>query len=340
MIAIQLHAPRELRKIHVPDPGEPGRGEIRVKVRRIGVCGTDWHSYAGNQPFFEYPRILGHELGVEVEGIGPGTETNLAVGDRCAVEPYLNDPHSPASLQGKTNCCESLRVLGVHMDGGMCSHLVLPAHKLHRSSSLDLDALALVETLCIGAHACERAQLQKADRVLVMGAGPIGLSAFQFAQLEVDQVTLADISPDRLGFCQKQLGISETLLLQQENVAAQIDAHFQGRPSVIVDATGHPASMEQAFRLCGHGGRIIFLGIVQGMLSFSDPEFHRKELTLLASRNAPAATFHHVISQLECGRVDTRPWITHRMCLDDVPEALPPLEGSAGLLKAMVEVTE
>ena len=320
------------------DPGDPKSGEIRVNVRRIGVCGTDWHSFAGNQPFFDYPRILGHELGVEVAAIGPDTETSLRIGDHCSVEPYLNDPLSAASRLGRTNCCESLRVLGVHMDGGMCPHLVLPAHKLHHSESLELDALALVETLCIGAHGCERATLTRQDRVLIIGAGPIGLSAYQFAKLEADHVVLADVSADRLLFCEKQLGIDQTLLLKQGEVDAQLEDTFSGRPTVIMDATGHRGSMEQAFKHIGHGGRIVFLGIVQGNLSFSDPEFHRKELTVLASRNAPAITFHHVIAQLESGRVDTRPWITHRMGLEEVPEKLPPIEGSEGLLKAMVEI--
>ena len=338
MIAIQLHNPRELKRIDVADPGDPKSGEIRVNVRRIGVCGTDWHSFAGNQPFFEYPRILGHELGVEVAAIGPDAETNLQIGDRCSVEPYLNDSQSPASRLGRTNCCESLRVLGVHMDGGMCPHLVLPAHKLHRSESLGLDALALVETLCIGAHGCERAVLQSADRVLVIGAGPIGLSAYQFAQLEADKVILADVSTARLRFCQKQLGIDQTLLLKPGEVDAQLEEAFSGRPTVIMDATGHPGSMEQSFKFSGHGGRIVFLGIVQGDLSFSDPEFHRKELTVMASRNAPATTFHHVIAQLESGRVDARPWITHRLDLEEVPDKLPALEGDPGLLKAMVEI--
>lgn len=338
MIAIQLHAPRHLKRIDLSDPGEPGPGEVRVDVRRIGICGTDWHSFAGNQPFFDYPRILGHELGVEVAAIGPDTETELEVGDLCSVEPYLNDPASPASRRGKTNCCEALRVLGVHMDGGMCPHLVLPARKLHASSRLPLDALALVETLCIGAHGCERAQLRAEDRVLVVGAGPIGLSAYLFARLKCENVVLADISPARLAFCRQQLGIDRSLEIKGTKVDARVEADLGGRPDVIMDATGNPASMEQAFKLAGHGARIVFLGIVPGNLVFSDPEFHRKELTVLASRNAPASTFRHVIEQMESGRVDARPWITHRMPLSSVPEDLPSLEGNAGLLKAMVEV--
>lgn len=339
MIAIQLHAPRSLKIIEVEDPGDPGPGEVRVDVKRIGICGTDWHSFAGNQPFFEYPRILGHELGVKVAAIGPNTETDLRVGDVCSVEPYLNDPSSPASRLGKTNCCQSLRVLGVHMDGGMCPHLILPAGKLHCSDKLAVDALALVETLCIGAHGCERAELSEQDRVLVVGAGPIGLGAYLFARLQAARVVLADISEARLAFAQSQLGIEQTLRLGQGDDQAAVEEALGGHPSVVMDATGHAGSMEAALDTVGHGGRVVFLGIVQGRLTFSDPDFHRKELTLLASRNAPASTFHRVIAALESHAMDAQAWITHRMDLGDVPTAMPPLEGTDGLLKAMVELS-
>lgn len=306
-------------------------------MKWIGVCGTDWHSFAGNQPFFEYPRILGHELAVEVAAVGPETKADLRVGDRCSVEPYLNDPASPASRQGKTNCCESLRVLGVHMDGGMCPHLVLPAGKLHRSERLDLDALALVETLCIGAHGCERGEVGAEDRVLVVGAGPIGLSATLFARLATEKVVLADIASDRLAFCRERLGIEKVLHFGNSPEPSAIEEALCGRPTVVMDATGHAGSMENAFRVAGHGARIVFLGIVPGPVAFQDPDFHRKELSVLASRNAPAGTFHRVLRELETGRIDSRPWITHRLALAEVPESLPGLEGSPGLLKVMVE---
>lgn len=338
MIAIQLQSPKKLCAIDIAEPQAPGPGEALVAVRRIGVCGTDWHSYAGNNPFFEYPRILGHELGVEILELGPNTLGER--GAKCSLEPYLNDPQSPASLQGKTNCCESLKVLGVHCDGGMCPRLLVPAHKLHASSQLSFDALALVETLCIGAHGCERAQPSKEDRILVIGAGPIGLSAYQFAHLSSEHVALMDVSKPRLDFAQRQLSIQQLIHADPQRSEEQVSDFFQGRPSLIIDATGHTGSMEQTFRLAGHGARIVFLGIVQGNVAFADPEFHRRELTLLASRNAPASTFRHVMDQLEAGRIDTAPWITHRMTLEEVPDKLPALEGADDLLKAMVEVSD
>ena len=175
---VRLEEPGRFQLHSEPAPA-PGPGEALVRIHRIGVCGTDLHAFAGRQPFFDYPRVLGHELGAEVVAFGPDTKTDLKPGDRCAIEPYLNDPTSPASRAGKTNCCENLQVLGVHTDGAMRPLVTVPAHKLHKSDKLSYDQLALVETLCIGAHATERSQPGEHDTVLVVGTGPIGLGALR-----------------------------------------------------------------------------------------------------------------------------------------------------------------
>src|SRR5438105_9424872 len=159
MKAIQLVEPKQFRVIDVPEPPPPGPGEAVVRVYRIGVCGTDISGYLGKMPFFSYPRIPGHELGVEVVDVGPGV-TNVKPGDRCSVEPYINDPTSYASRRGRPNCCERLEVLGVHRDGGLRPFFHVPARKLHVSKELGFDQLALVETLAIGCHATQRADPQ------------------------------------------------------------------------------------------------------------------------------------------------------------------------------------
>ena len=177
MLQIVLDQPGRFSSRDVAEP-TPGPGEALVRVHRIGVCGTDLHAFAGRQPFFEYPRVLGHELGVEVVAIADGAVgSELVVGDLCAVEPYLNCGTCSACRRGRTNCCRALRVLGVHIDGGMSPLLAVPVEKLHRSRSLTLDPLALVETLGIGGHAVERAAPQPGENLLIIGAGPIGLGA-------------------------------------------------------------------------------------------------------------------------------------------------------------------
>lgn len=333
---IALESPGRFVNGESPEPS-PGPGDSVVRVHRIGVCGTDLHAFHGRQPFFNYPRILGHELGVEVVALGPGT-AGVSVGDRCSVEPYLNCGACIACRRGKPNCCDSLKVLGVHIDGGMRPLISVPAAKLHASAKLDYDQLALVETLGIGAHAVERAELSADDGVLVIGAGPIGLSVIQFALASGARVAVADVSDARLAFCRDRLGISATVR-PGGNMQAELREIFGGDPpTAVIDATGNPKSMAAAFDLPAQGGRIVFVGLCQGDIGFNDPNFHRRELTLLASRNALPHTFKSIIAAIEVGSIDTTPWITHRLELDEVPERFSAVATAPGLLKAMISV--
>lgn len=323
------------------DTAEPEvrEGRTMLRVRRIGVCGTDLHAFAGRQPFFEFPRVLGHELGVEVVGLDPADPAGLAVGDRCAVEPYLNCGCCPACRRGKPNCCNHLQVMGVHVDGGMQPLLAVPTVKLHRARSLDFEQLALVETMAIGAHAVERAEATEQDSVAVIGAGPIGLGVIQMLQAEGRRLAVVDISAERLAFCQQHLGVA-AVVDAQADIATQLRAANGGDlPSIIIDATGNARSMAGTFDLAEHGGRIVFVGLFPGELSFDDPNFHRRELSVCASRNALPATFDRLIEEMEAGRIDTRPWITHRLPFDQVPEVFPrEIAGNPAVRKAVISL--
>ena len=200
MLQVTLQTPGQLV---AADAGLPtaAAGEALVRVHRVGVCGTDLHAFRGRQPFFSYPRVLGHELGVEV--VEPGGSGEIRRGDRCAVEPYLNCGSCIACRTGRPNCCTSLSVLGVHQDGGMREVIAVPARKLHRSDRLSYEQLALVETLAIGAHAVERATLEPGEFALVIGAGPIGVSVVQFARAAGAKVAVVDTSTARLDLCRR-----------------------------------------------------------------------------------------------------------------------------------------
>jgi 2-desacetyl-2-hydroxyethyl bacteriochlorophyllide A dehydrogenase len=220
----------------------------------------------------------------------------------------------------------------------MVEWLVVPAEKLH-PSTLPLEHLALVEMLCIGAHAVSRAQLTPAEQVLVVGAGPIGLATTQFAKLSGANVGVMEISPARRDFCRRHLGIT-TLIDPQDDAVAALRSAFDGElPSVVFDATGNAQSMASAFRYMANSGKLVYVGLVQGDITFNDPEFHRRELTLFASRNATGADFHHVIGALESGRVNIAPWITHRSVPDSFIQDFPTwLEPERGVVKAMLEL--
>ena len=338
MKTILLSEPGQLLLTTTDFPQAPRAGEALVRVHRIGVCGTDIHAFGGKQPFFSYPRILGHELGVEVIAVGEGV-TNVKPGDRCSVEPYINCEKCIACRRGKPNCCTDIRVLGVHTDGGMREQFVMPARKLHPSAILPYDQLALVETLGIGAHAVERAQVEKGEFALVIGAGPIGLAAMQFAVEKGAQVIVLDINEDRIAFCRQQLGVQFTINGAKENVLEALKSITGGDlPTVVFDATGNPKSMMGSFEYPAHGGRLVFIGLFQGEVTFNDPNFHRRELTLMGSRNAQPEDFSRIIRKIEEGRINTTPWITHRGTVDTMVPLMPQWEApGSGLLKAMVQ---
>lgn len=313
--------------------------EVLIKIHRIGICGTDYHAYRGKQPFFSYPRILGHELGAEIIALGADV-TSLHVGDKVAVEPYLHCGKCQACKSGKTNCCEQIKVLGVHTDGGMRELIKVPASKVYPSKTLSYEQLALVETLGIGSHAVNRAQVQAHDLVLVIGAGPIGLSVIQFAKLKGAKVAVLDMNASRLAFCAQQLGVDTTILLQNESPLDDIRQAFAGDlPTAVFDATGNPTSMMQAFKYLSHGGRLTFVGLFQGDVTFNDPEFHRREVTLLASRNALPEDFRSIIAAMENGTLDTRPWISHRIAFDQLIDTFDELlKPESNVIKAVIEV--
>ncbi len=336
MKSIQLESPGNFKTIEEPTP-ERQAGEALVRVQSIGVCGTDIHAYHGRQPFFEYPRILGHELGVEILEIDDN-DLGLQAGDHCSVEPYFNDKTSPASRAGKSNCCESLNVIGVHSDGGMRPLITVPINKLHKANQLSYEQLALIETICIGAHGIERSQLKDGETILVIGTGPIGLGAIQFAMTQNCRLIVADISEERLAFCRDVLNIEYTLKADAPDFEDDLRALCDGNlPQVVLDATGNRFSMQRTFSLAAHGGRIVFVGLLMGEISFDDPNFHKRELTLMASRNATPDTFQKVIAAVESGAIDTKPWITHRINLQDVPTQFESTIAQPNLIKAIIE---
>jgi 2-desacetyl-2-hydroxyethyl bacteriochlorophyllide A dehydrogenase len=338
MYALRLEEPTRFQGAELAEPAAPASGEALVRVHRVGICGTDISAYLGKMPFVTYPRILGHELGVEVVAVGDGV-SNVKPGDRCSVEPYINDPTSYASRRGRPNCCERLQVLGVHIDGGMRPQFIMPARKLYPASSLTFEQLALVETLAIGCHAVARSGLVGDETCLIIGAGPIGLATLEFVKLTGAKTVVVDLSQARLDFCRRQMGVEHVL-----QPSAQLDNRLRERlggnlPDVVIDATGNPQSMSAAFGLIAHGGRLVFVGLTGEEIRFRHSAFHRPEGTLLCSRNALPGDFTRIIGLIEAGRIDTRPWITHQCDLRELPDAMPAyIKPETGVVKAVVTV--
>jgi alcohol dehydrogenase len=277
-------------------------------------------------PFIDFPRILGHELGVAVLAVGEGV-THLKVGDRCSVEPYLNCGTCHACQRGSTNCCETLQVLGVHCDGGMRERMILSAHKLHPCNVLDFEQLALVETLAIGCHAVNRAQVTASDDVLIIGAGPIGLTVLEFARAAGAAITILELNAARREF------------VSQHYPGVNVVAELPDAPAfqIVFDATGNPNSMAGTLSYVRFTGRIVYVGITKDPVLIDDPLFHRRELSLLASRNAVASDFPRILAMIQSGLIDTKPWISHRCNFGELPAQIDEwLKPESRVIKAVV----
>ena len=314
------------------------QGEALVRIRRIGICGSDLHAFKGEQPYFTYPRVLGHELAGEIESVPEGNH-GLSTGDPVAVLPYLECGRCIACRAGRTNCCIQLNVLGVHSDGGMCEYITVPADHLVKADGLDWDRIALVECLAIGAHAVRRADVQPGEYALVIGTGPIGLGALQLAKVAGANVIAMDILESRLAYCKAELGIEHTVIAGKDGAERLAGITGGDFPTVVFDATGNAASMKAALGYLSHGGRLVYVGLVKGDVSIDDPEFHKRETTLLSSRNATREDFVHVIASFKSGKATASGFVTHRTTLEDLPKHLENwTRPESGVIKAVVEV--
>lgn len=337
MKSIVCQKPGELTYVELAKP-KPQPGEVVVKIRSIGVCGTDIHAYGGNQPFFSYPRVLGHELAGVIDSVGEGVD--VPVGKDVYIIPYLHCGECVACKQGKTNCCTDIEVIGVHKDGGMCEYLAVPASHVVVTSDLSYNELAVIECLAIGAHAVRRAEVKATDTVMVLGSGPIGLGAAQFAKEKGATTFIADVNEDRLAFCEKEYNFDAQIDCKLD-VKETLNSLTQGQyPTVIIDATGNPKAMESTFTWLSHGGTLVFVSVVNADIRFNDPEFHKRETTLKGSRNATKEDFEHVVHCLRQGSVKSANMITHTTKFDDFADTFKNwLKPEAGVVKAVIEVS-
>jgi len=313
-------------------------GHAIIRIKRIGICGTDLHAFEGTQPYFSYPRVLGHELAGELVEFddAPGFELN----EKVTFIPYFNCGHCIACRSGKSNCCVSMQVCGVHTDGGMTEYLMVPSRTLLHGEGLSFDELALIEPLAIGAHGVKRAGISPGEYVLVIGAGPIGLGTMEFARIAGAKVIALDINEDRLSFCRDRLKVDHVINAASTDVLQQLLTITNGdMPTVVIDATGNLKAINNAFQYMAHGARFVLIGLQKGEISFSHPEFHKREATLMSSRNATTDDFEHVISSLKQGLVNPLNYITHKVAFADVEKNFRSwLNPANGVIKAMVSI--
>jgi len=319
----------------------PTNDEVLCKVLQVGVCGTDLHAFGGTQPLFSYPRVVGHELAVQVAEI-PAAAKSAALaykeGDIVSLLPYLNCGKCIACRNGKTNCCTSLKVLGVHIDGGMQEYLSIPAFYVVPAGKVKPRDIALVECFSIGFHGVRRADPREEEAALVVGAGPIGIGVIHGLKERGAKVIVMDINEKRLAYARDIAGADHVInSLNVDPVKAVADITGGEFPPLVMDATGNAGQMMKAFQFVASGGTVVFVGLVQADITFQDPMLHTKEITLKASRNATKEDFVNVIAGIESGRVNTSGFVTHTASLEETPAQFPSwIKPETGCIKAVV----
>ena len=337
MKAVVCRKPGQLVLEERPEPKRT-HGEVLVQIRRIGICGTDYHIFEGAHPYLDYPRVMGHELSAEVLEVPAGSL--FKPGQIVVVNPYISCGTCIACRNGKPNCCVRIAVLGVHRDGGMCERISVPEVNLYPAGDLSIDEAASIEFMAIGAHSVARSGLVPGTRTLVIGAGPIGLGVVIFAKIAGGDVSIMDLDPARLSFATSVAGAKSILAGGDDDAASVAEATGGEGFDVVIDATGNRASMESAFGHVAHGGTLVFVSIVSDAISLPDPVFHKAEMTLIASRNALRSDFQRVTAAVVSGTVPLDRLLTHRTTLEGAIDDLPRwATQKQGLVKALINVS-
>lgn len=320
-----------LKEKEVPKRKE---GEALLQINKVGICGTDLHAYSGNQAFFTYPRILGHELASEVLEIDEN-EQGIKAGDKVVVMPYVSCGKCIACRNGKTNCCTNITVLGVHGDGGMQEQITVPANILLKANNLSDNEMAIVEPLAIGAHAVRRAALKKGEIVAVVGAGPIGIGIMKLAQIAGAKVIAIDMNEERLQYAKEKIGV-DYIVKAGDTAVEEISKITNGDLcTAVFDASGNKYALETCPDYMSHGGRFVLVGLSKGELTYTHPKIHAKEMTLMCSRNATTEDFQHVINVLD--QFPTESFITHSVHFTEMIANFDSwLDPKTGVIKATV----
>jgi L-gulonate 5-dehydrogenase len=330
MKAFQVNAPLDYRLAEVEVP-RARPGETLVSVAFAGICGSDMHIIHGDNAFVRFPRITGHEFAGVVEAVGESVQgegvEDIAVGDRVCIDPVISCGHCYPCRIGRPNVCTSLEVIGVHRDGGFEERVAVPAANLHRlPENVGLDAAALVEPYTIAANVLDRMQPHPGDRLLVFGAGVIGLTILQMARAKgIEEVIVTDVIDERLTAA-SELGARHVLNGRREDVETAVMELTEGEGvPLIADAACVPALLPQMLQLASAAGRIGLLGFTPTPSDLVQLEVIKKELTLVGSR-LNNRKFPEVLELMASGRLDPLALVSHRLPFDEMPGAIEMLD--------------
>lgn len=322
MKTVLIQAPGQVGYGEKPQP-VPQPGEVLLRIRRLGYCGSDLSTFRGGNPLVSFPRVPGHEIGAVIAAVTAGVPAELQPGMEVTVMPYTACGTCPACRRGRRNACRGNRTLGVQQEGALTEFIALPWEKVVRASRLSLRELALVEPLAVGFHAVSRGRVTKSDTVLVFGCGMVGLGAISAAGLHRDATVIAvDVDDTKLAVARKA-GATHTINSAKENLAERVAALTNGDgPDVAIEAVGLPATFQAAVELVSFTGRVVYIGYAKAPVSYETKLFVMKELDILGSRNSTPEDFRDVIAMLESGRYPVDDTITRTVPFAEAAAAL------------------
>ncbi|CAM3455634.1 Zn-dependent oxidoreductase [Cupriavidus taiwanensis] len=322
MLSIVVEQPHRMAVRERADPS-PAAGEVRVRVRLAGICGSDLHIFHGKNPFATYPRVIGHEFAGHIDAVGAGVSADR-IGERVVVDPVIRCGQCHACRIGRHNVCQRLQVIGVHRDGGFSQFACVPADNAYAvPAGMPTASAAVIETFAVAANATHRTGVLPTDVALIYGAGPVGLNLLQVLKGVYGVRTfITDHVDERLALA-RGCGAEEDEVINtaREPLARALARRgVAGGPTLIFDAVCHPAILEEAVALAAPAGRIGVLGFSATPSALPQQALTSKELTLYASR-LNCAMFPTVIDWITRGRVDPGRIVTHQIPFRDVADA-------------------
>lgn len=337
MKAIRIPEANVIETLEVEEPQLESAGEVKVKIKRVGICGSDMHIYHGTNPLATYPRIVGHEVAGEIIEIGSDV-TRVKVGDHVVIEPITYCGECYACKSGRPNVCKEVSVFGVHEDGGMREFVTLPEKQVHPiDPEIDWDEAVMAEPYTIGAQATWRGDVQEGQTVFIQGAGPIGITVLKMAKIRGAKVIISDFTNERLKFA-KANGADYTINPQEEDIKAKINeiTNDEGA-NVVIDAVGVPQTFELAVEVASPAGNVVTLGFNETPSSIAMMHITKKELTIAGSR-LQTNQFGKIVELLNSKQLTHNGLVTHRFHIDQVQEAFDFIEKNPDKVrKAVIE---
>lgn len=329
MKAVEFEAPWKVACVDIDKP-IPNEDQALIKVMSVGICGSDIGAFRGTNPLVSFPRIIGHEIVGEVVSIPDNNKHAIKVGDIVAVDPYIYCGHCYPCSIGRTNCCEDLKVLGVHIEGGMTEYIAHPADMLWKiPENMPLDIAPMAEPLTIALHGIHRGRLKAGEHVAIIGAGPIGLLAAMSALAYGAEPIVIDVVNERLEFAHK-LGVKYTINSIEENLIEKVSEYTSGRMAeLVMECSGANAAIRSTLDIVSNAGRIALTGWPKVETKLPTDFITRKEVDILGARTS-ANEFEEAIELIDTGKVDVRKILTKTISLEEAPETIIDIEKNPG----------